>query len=71
MNLLSELNQRLEAPVELEDGNQRMKYEQARRLLGQRLAAKVDNLVDAPEFLRRYHFQSQEPSNRNLWDITR
>ena len=56
--LLNDIEARLEAPVALEQD--RIRYENARRLLGQRLANKLAHNVDTSTFLNRL---SENPSD--------
>ena len=51
IRLLRELKARLEAPVSLEQD--KIKYEKARQLLGQRLAMKLDHNVDINDYLNQ------------------
>ena len=50
VRLLRELKARLEAPVPLEPDT-KIKYENARQLLGQRLTMKLDHNVDINDYL--------------------
>jgi hypothetical protein len=57
VRLLRELKARLEALVPLEQD--RIKYENARQLLGQRLAMKLNHNVDINDYLNQLRWEKQ------------